>query len=174
MAAKPLPDIDTLHQLLRYEPETGKLFWKERDDVRPEWNTRWAGKEAFATTRANGYKRGCIVKRRLYAHRVIMAMVNGEWPPEEVDHINGVKDDNRLCNLRLVTKSENMRNMRRPSRNTSGCIGVYWDKGTQKWVAQIRADGRKKCLGYFARKADAIAARKDAEAELGFHENHGR
>ena len=174
MAAKTLPDIDTLHQLLRYEPETGKLFWKEREDVPSQWNARYAGKEAFTCVMGAGYKQGSINSTLLYAHRVIMAMVIGEWPPEDVDHINGDRADNRLCNLRLATRSENMRNMKLPSRNASGCIGVSWDKGTQKWLAQIGIDGRNKYLGVFTSKADAIAARKAAEAELGFHRNHGR
>lgn len=174
MAAKPLPDIDTLHQLLRYEPETGKLFWKERDDVRPGWNTRWAGKEAFTAVDGHGYKMGRISYTIFRAHRVIMAMANGEWPTEEVDHINGVRDDNRLSNLRLVSRSENARNLRRPSDNTSGHVGVSWHKASRKWRASIKTNGEQKYLGIFTKKADAIAARNAAEAELGFHRNHGR
>lgn len=174
MADQLLPSPEYLRKALRYEPETGKLFWRERDDVPKEVNTRWAGKEAFTCVMGAGYKKGRINKTPFYAHRVIMAMVNGEWPPEEVDHISGDKTDNRLSNLRLVTKAENQRNKRRRSDNTSGHIGVYWAKREGKWCARITAGGRKKNLGLFSRKADAIAARKAAEAEHGFHENHGR
>lgn len=172
--SKDLPSPEYLREALRYDPETGKLFWRQRYDVPTCWNTRWAGKEAFTTTMPNGYKQGGINNTNIRAHRVIMAMVNDEWPPEEVDHINGDRADNRLCNLRLATKSENMRNMKLPSDNTSGRIGVSWDKREGKWQAYIVVEGRKKHLGRFARKADAIAAREAAEAELGFHENHGR
>lgn len=174
MATKPLPDIDTLHQLLRYEPDTGKLFWKERDDVRPGWNTRWAGKEAFTANDGHGYKMGRISYTIFRAHRVIMAMVNGEWPAHEVDHINGDRADNRRKNLRLVTRTENGRNTRKPAHNTSKVVGVSWHKASGKWRASIKTNGMGKHLGVFPRKADAIAARKAAEAELGFHENHGR
>ncbi|NBT31688.1 MAG: HNH endonuclease [Rhodobacteraceae bacterium] len=181
MAVKPLPDIDTLHQLLRYEPETGKLYWKPRyssDETHQKQLNRWngarAGKEAFTAVAVNGYKQGRINSKTFYAHRVIMAMVDGEWPPQDVDHINRDRTDNRLCNLRSVTRSENMHNTKTPSHNTSGHVGVSWYKSECRWVARVWANGQTIHLGRFTRKADAIAARKTAEAEHGFHKNHGR
>ena len=101
-------------------------------------------------------------------------MHHGAWPKKGIDHINGITDDNRISNLRDVSQSDNMRNMTTPCRNTSGRIGVYWFARDCKWQAQIRADGKTKHLGYFDDINDAIAARKAAEIEYGYHENHGR
>lgn len=179
-----LPPTELLRKLLRYEPETGKLFWKERSvDMFSDgkqtaehncasWNEKYAGKEAF-TAGDRGYKQGLILGRNYKAHRVIWALVNGEWP-DNIDHINGIRDDNRIDNLRSVSQAENNRNAKRRSNNTSGVCGVHWYKRGNKWVAQIRADGNIKHLGYFTDFDDAVAARKEAEIEHGYHENHGR
>lgn len=181
-------DIDPtiLRQFLRYDPETGKLFWRERTaedfsgSVRAspavrcrQWNTRYASKEAFIYEDVNGYLRGEVKGYVGLAHRIIWAIYHGEWP-ENVDHINGIKSDNRLANLRTVTKSENARNQKLNVRNTSGCSGVSLDSGKNLWLAEISAAGKPIRLGYFRDLSDAIAARKQAEQELGYHPNHGQ
>ncbi|MDW6181640.1 HNH endonuclease [Escherichia coli] len=88
--------------------------------------------------------------------------------------MNGVRSDNRLSNLRLVTHQQNAQNQKRKITNSSGVTGVYFNKERCKWIANICVDGRTKYLGIFASIIDAIAERKRAEKELGFHENHGR
>lgn len=182
MAASP----ETLRKLLRYEPDTGKLFWRKRTPDMfsggyrsPEgncsaWNARFAGKEAFAFDRGNGYLSGGIFGVLYAAHRVIWAMHHGKWPDDQIDHINGDRTDNRISNIRSVSQAENGKNMKRPSTNTSGVIGVTWDKQTEKWRSGIRVDGKKKCLGRFQCKTAASIARLAAERRYGFHENHGR
>ena len=182
---KQIPDTDTLRQLLHFIPETGRLFWRERgpewftDGRYPaarsaaSWNTRYAGKEAFTSIDGTGYRQGSIFNHMHRAHRVIWRIVHGVWP-QDTDHINGIRTDNRIVNLRNVSRTENMRNAARPNTNTSGSIGVGWDRSSGKWQAQITVDGRNRHLSYFSDKADAIAARKAAEIEHGFHENHGR
>lgn len=164
-------------QLLRYEPETGNLFWRPRgfdrfpDDRSAKiWNTRFAGKEAF-TAISRGYKIGTIDYVMVKAHRVAWAIHYGVWP-EVIDHINGDPADNRIENLRSVQQSSNMLNIAKRTDNSSGATGVYAANGA--WVAEIRLQGRKRYLGAFATIEDAISARKDAEKELGFHHNHGR
>lgn len=181
MAAKDLPDPELLRKLLRYEPETGKLFWRERPRemfIRYAdfltWNTRYAGKEAFTSKDNNGYRQGSIFKKMHKAHRVILAIAYGEYPSGSTDHINGDPGDNRLENLRATTQAENMRNTAMPKNNTSGVVGVYWFKRTNAWRAAIKVGGKNKHLGYFKSKDSAIAARAAAEIEHGFHENHGR
>ncbi|WP_296223087.1 HNH endonuclease signature motif containing protein [uncultured Sphingomonas sp.] len=181
MAKRQLPSPEVLRQLLRYEPETGKLFWKERPESmfltrhsHKSWNTRHAGTEAFTTTGTSGYKEGRIFYALVRAHRVIYAMHNGAWPDHEVDHINGVRTDNRLENLRHASRKENGRNQKRPHDNLSGVIGVGFYKRDGTWQARISTGGRNIHLGYFTSKEDAIRARKSAEQYLGFHENHGR
>lgn len=176
---------ELLRTLLRYEPETGKLFWLRRDvslfrqgKIPAEqacriWNTRYAEKEAF-TANSRGYRVGGIFGRTYEAHRVIWVIVNGEWPTDKSDHENGVRNDNRIVNLRDVTTQENGKNSKLPISNTSGVIGVGWRPQRSKWRASIKAEGRSIHLGYFADFDSAVAARKSAEIKYGFHPNHGR
>lgn len=167
-----------LRERLRYDAETGKLFWREAG---PEhfklrrthlaWNTRFAGKEVGALL-ANGYLYVNLKKQVMLVHRVIWAMVYGYWP-EQVDHINHIRTDNRLCNLREVNVAGNAQNTSLPADNTSGRIGVYWWEDRGVWYAKIQALGKTHHLGYFKDKSGAIAAREEAERRLGFHANHG-
>lgn len=185
MATKELPSIDKLRKLLAYNPATGKLYWRERTPDMFEdgkataehkcnrWNSRYAGKEAF-TSHNDGYKCGGIFSRVYVAHRVIWAMLHGAWPEEQIDHINGVRDDNRIENLRAVTHQENSKNQKVSSVNTSGHMGVSWHKEDQRWIARIGVNKKRIHLGCFTEIDDAIAARKAAEVKYGFHENHGR
>lgn len=161
------PSIATLNQLLRYEPETGKLFWRER-------NRNLTGIEAGGVGSPDRYRRVRINGQNRLAHRIILAMSNGEWPPAQVDHINGNRSDNRLCNLRPVQQSTNLRNKSRYRNNQSGCTGVHWCKITSRWAAAIQKDGQRITLGRFVDLADAIKARRAAEPALDFHPNHGR
>lgn len=174
-----LPSQEILLSLLRYEPDTGKLFWRERsvayfkrEQDWKTWNSRFSGKEAF-TAFSDGYKQGAVLYYRVEAHRVIATMLFGSYLGE-VDHINGDRADNRRENLRIVRRSENLKNRRMSSRNTSGHTGVRWVPHANKWSARIEADGKPIHLGYFASIEDAIAARKAAEVKYDFHINHGR
>lgn len=176
MATKPLPSPEQLRQLLRYEPETGRLYWRERDgDDRATvaFNGRFAGRNALTGKTVDGYKQGKVLGSSVRAHRVIWVLVYGKWPENQIDHINGIRDDNRIKNLREVTNAENMRNQFRSPRNTSGVTGVCWSSQTSKWRAEIKHNGKRQCLGYFADFAAAVAARKEAERVLGFSLRHG-
>lgn len=186
MATKNLPDPEMLRQLLRYEPETGKFSWRARPDdfngtlrrVNRNWNTRFAGKEAFASISKRGYHDGVILCTRYYAHRVAWAMHYGEWPSDVIDHIDGNPLNNKIENLRCVTQAINSRNCRLVSgetrRNRTGVSGVWWDKRRQKYQAYIDECRKRKYLGRFDSIEDAIRARKEAERGMGFHPNHGR
>jgi hypothetical protein len=118
----------------------------------------------------------CVqIKGKQYrAHRLIWAYQYGEWPEFEIDHINRDRSDNRLSNLRVVTSSENNRNMSLPVTNTSGHVGVYWVKSRETWNVKIQVNGKQLNLGYFRDKAKAIAARLAAEKDYGFHPTHGK
>jgi hypothetical protein len=170
-----LPTIEELHKLLSYSPDTGALTWRARRDVKASWNTRYAGKPALACIHEDGYRKGRIHRVLFRAHRVAWALHHGSWPELDIDHINGDRSDNRITNLRQVTRSENQRNMRLPSDNKSGVVGVYWSTARKKWVAEIRnAQGRKRHLGVFEDLEDAATARRAAELDEGYHQNHGR
>lgn len=186
MAKKPILSPDELRQLLRYDPDSGKLYWRARPVAMfgagkfvPEhscriWNSRFAGKEALTACTQYGYRVGNIGGRIYRAHRTAWAIYYGKWPTGDVDHINGTPDDNRIENLRSVTHAENQRNQKRRSSNTSGMNGVGWYKALGKWRCHITVDGVTRHLGYFDSFEEAVAARKAADIDHEFHENHGR
>jgi hypothetical protein len=95
---------------------------------------------------------------RLYVHRIVWAMAHGSWPENEIDHINGIRDDNRLANLREATRHENQHNLPKPITNTSGYPGVDWDKASYKWRARVVLDGREFHIGQFADQDAAYRA----------------
>ena len=187
MADTTLPTPEDLRKLLDYDPETGKLTWRARG---PEWfedgaysaqrranrwNATYAGKAAFTHFDDEGYHRGAVLNVMLKAHRVIWALHYGEWPKAQVDHINGVRHDNRLENLRGATNQVNCRNMRRSAANTSGRTGVRRRSDNARWGAWINDQrGKKKSLGCFDTFEEACAAREAAERRYGYHKNHGR
>lgn len=182
MATKPLPDQALLLKLLRYEPETGKLFWRERspamftntrkpDEVCQAFNTRYAGQEGFTAIDTHGYRHSRIFGVQHLAHRVIWKMITGLEPPE-IDHENGERADNRWINLVEATHKTNHRNRKLDARNTSGQSGVLWRDG--RWRVTIKVAGKTHSLGSFRDLDVAIRARKAAERRLGFHPNHGR
>ena len=142
-----------------------------------KWNCRWAGKDAFTATEGAGrwglYRVGTLLAEHYKAHRIIYKMVHGS-DAYHIDHINGDTLDNRPCNLRSVTASENGKNQRLRNTNKSGVMGVLFNEKTGRWVAQIRIDYKSKRLGTFDSKEDAVAARKAAETLFGFHENHNQ
>ena len=171
--------IETLLQLLNYNPETGEIIWKPRpiemfscERFQRRWNTRYAGKRAL-TAKSTGYFAGPILGKTFKLHRVIWAMHYGEWP-DYIDHINHDRTDNRISNLRSVTLAENMKNQTVYKNNVSGVSGVYWSARDGVWMARISIGGIDKHLGTFRKKDDAIIARRQAEAKNGFHPNHGR
>lgn len=168
MAKKPLPTPEVLRQLLRYEPETGKLFWKERG---PEWfsdeqgrqrnaqsifNSLYAGREAFTNVAPTGYKNGGIFRKTYLAHRVIWAIYHGAWPADQIDHINGLRTDNRIINLRAATSAENAKNAR--SSRASGLRGASKHSQCNRWTAQINHNGKHIYIGLFATEIEAHAA----------------
>ena len=109
------------------------------------------------------------------AHRIAWLLHTGEDPGDmQIDHIDGQRDRNNFSNLRLVDNQGNMMNQRKYKNNTSGVMGISWNKRDKVWYAYICRDGRQKCLGLFDDKFEAICARKSAERRLGYHENHGK
>lgn len=177
---KELPSPELLRKLLRYEPDTGELFWRKRSSdlcgseaKANSFNAQFAGKQAITVKNREGYLYGTIFRKHVAAHRVAWAIYYGKWPAMQIDHINGVKADNRIANLRDVSRSENGKNKRMRSDNTSGVTGVCWVPSTKKWISRIHSDGKNVSLGTYENKEDAIRARRLAEVKYGYHENHG-
>lgn len=182
---KPLPSASLLAELLTYDPNTGIFLWNAR---RPDhftatkhktsewqclwWNNRFAGTVA-GTRDPNGYILIRINRVDYRAHRLAWVLAYGT-DLELIDHINGVRDDNRIENLRSVNMDQNAKNASRRKDNLSGTTGVgyYPNKGT--WRARINHNGKSILLGYFKTYEEAVAARKAAEKIYAYHENHGR
>lgn len=185
MAKRVLHSPDSLRQLLRYDPEAGKVFWRRRSENdfpegkttrehrRKLFNSRFENQEAFTSRNDFGHAVTSVQGIRYKAHRVIWAMVYDKWPKGEIDHINGVADDNRLCNLRDVSHKGNLRNQKLRSSNTSGVNGVSWAKREGKWKAHVTVDGKTRYLGMHDSIEAAASARAKADSLYGFHENHG-
>jgi hypothetical protein len=151
--------IAELRTWLSYDPASGHLTWLKRSGhIKPG--------TVAGTPHSLGYIILKLRTRRYYAHRLAWAIHFGEWPPEQIDHINGNGRDNRIVNLRLANNSQNNTNHLGPRRNnTSGMTGVYWRKPEHKWVAQIVVDGRHITLGRFDTRLRAVMARLEAEAK---------
>lgn len=163
-----------LRDLLTYDPGSGVLTWLPRPD-NPAFNGQYAGKTAFTAINSSGYLHGKIFYGDVQAHRVAWALHHNEWPDGIIDHINGDPADNRIANLRVVDARGNSCNAAKNSLNTSGVIGVTWHSRDKAWQVTIRVGGGvRKYIGKFEHFEDAVAARKAAEREHGFHENHGR
>jgi len=137
-----------LKELLSYDPETGVFFWLV--------GRKMAGKIAGCFN-ADGYLQIGVNGKIYLAHRLAWLFVNGAFP-SALDHINGTKTDNRICNLRECTAAENQRNVGISKANTSGFKGVYWHKDKKKWYARIGVNSRLKNLGNFATPELASAA----------------
>ncbi|MCZ2128594.1 MAG: HNH endonuclease [Anaerolineales bacterium] len=115
----------------------------------------------------NGYARVSvgrhINKRQLYVHRIIYAIVHGEMPEGQIDHIDQNRINNRIENLREVSSSENLHNSKKRKDNSSGFPGVYWDAHARKWKSQIMVNNRNIHLGLYKEFADAVLAKKKAK-----------
>jgi hypothetical protein len=153
-----------LLQVIAYDPSSGAFSWKV-DQSR----VAKVGSLAGVKPNAAGYGRIGIDGTRYLAHRLAWLYVHGEWPPADLDHINRNRMDNRIANLRLATRGENLQNKAMPAANTSGHKGVYWNRRANKWQAQIKANGTYHYLGLFADLSAAAAAYERAANQLHTH-----
>lgn len=175
--------IELIQKILKdrlvYNPDTGIFVWRIRDlkyfkndrDMNA-WNTRYAGKIAGHLNKHHGYWIIVINNKNYRAHRLAWLYING-YMPNELDHVNHMKADNRIINLREVTHLQNSKNKTLHKNNTSGITGVYFNKDKQRWAAQIRSKGKNIHIGYFNTIEEATAERIAAETKHGFHINHG-
>lgn len=144
------PTADQLSEQLSYDGQTGFLTWKR------------SGKTAGCSDK--GYVRLNVMGRMQYAHRVVWCMVTGQWPEHWIDHVDTDRSNNRFTNLRLASRSENLRNTGAYRNNKSGAKGACKKGG--KFRAQITVDGRTKYLGSFSTPQEASAAYLEAATEL--------
>lgn len=160
---------ERLKELLHYCPEKGLLTWISKPS---KFANIKIGNRAGSPT-SNGYRSVKIDNRTHQEHRLIWLLCFGHLP-KYIDHINGNTLDNRLENLREVTLQENCKNCSISKNNTSGVMGVIWNKRINKWEARIKVDYKQIHLGVTSDFFEAVCLRKSAENKHGFHENHGR
>lgn len=150
-----------------FEYRDGNLYW--RSSPQPKV---CAGD--LAGTIVDGYVKVMVDKKSYSAHRVIWEMMNGLIPDGmQIDHINHIRNDNRIENLRIVSKQLNMENKSKYKNNKSGITGVNFNIKKGRFISQIQIKGRKKMLYEGLDLFEAVCKRKSAEICLNFHENHG-
>jgi hypothetical protein len=141
-----------------FEYKNGILYWKKN-----QGNVK-SGSIA-GNQRQDGYIDIGFKGKLIRAHRLIWLFHHG-YMPEFLDHINGIRNDNRIENLRVATRPQNQMNLKKFANNSSGCSGVYWHKQGNKWAARIQVNYKSKHLGLFSVIEDAIAVRKIAEQKF--------
>jgi hypothetical protein len=163
---------DFAADFLEFDFKNGEIYWKKGRGGQKA-GTRAGG---VNTDARNGKQyRQIGINGKLYLeHRLLYCFFHKDsFMESEIDHIDQNGLNNAIDNLRDVTRSENSRNQKKYSTNTSGVTGVYFNKTSGKWRAEIKVDGKMKHLGYFEIKEDAIAARQESQIEHNFHKNHG-
>lgn len=154
-------DLQAIRASVSYDADSGKFTC-----IAPGMGRR-VGAVLGSVNKVHGYVEVGVLGKRVYGHRLAWAMTHGEWPQAAIDHINGDKSDNRASNLRLALGSLNAENKRRPNRNnSSGFLGVSYCKQTKRWVAQIVADRKRKCLGRFDSPEQAHDAYVKAKRQM--------
>lgn len=156
-----LPSIDRVAELLSYDSDCGVLTWRIDRGGKAK-----AGSVAGSVD-GKGYGQVKIDGLCLRAHRVAWCLFYGAWPAAEIDHINGIRNDNRIINLRETTSAQNKQNIRGAHRdNKSGHLGVCYRHKRNLWTAQIKAEGRIRHLGFFSTPEAASEAYLSAKARL--------
>ena len=154
--SKPELTAERARELFDYDPDTGVLKWKaENLKSRQRGRIKQLKESLFGATRKDGYIVIMADKRQYLAHRVAWLLVYGEWPALQIDHINGNRSDNRICNLRDVDREVNSQNLRKAtaSNNSSSFLGVT--KHRNKWRAQICANKKNYHLGVYETEKEA-------------------
>lgn len=157
---------------LKYDPDSGDLTYKiasKMNRIKPGTKVDKLGPYGY-------YRISLFVERQkvdVQVHRLVWFMHYGAWPDGDIDHIDHVKTNNKIKNLRCVTPAQNMMNTGVPKNNTSGYTGVTWNKTAKKWQAQYIFKGKCFYLGVFNDKDEAAECVRISRLERGFHKNHG-
>jgi hypothetical protein len=146
-----------LKELVIYSSETGEFV------SRVDRSSRARAGRKIGTILPNGYVHIMINGRFYKGHRLAWLYMTGEWPAEQIDHVNGERSDNRWSNLRHCSASQNSFNRKKYRNNSTSVTGVYWHKRSQRWTASIDVSRKRISLGYFDSIDDAGRSRREAE-----------
>lgn len=178
-------DQKYLNECFSYNKDTGLLSWKTRPEHHFKlkrnasvFNSKYPKTIACHKKLSKGWPYRAVKYKggSMSAHRVIFVMLYGNYDNKEIDHVNGDSADNRLCNLRLASSSENQRNRAIGKNNTSGVLGVSWCKRRKKWCVGIAKSigARTSTIGRFNDLEFAELVAQEAREKYGYHNNHGR
>ena len=151
-------DYETAKEFFNYDPDTGRITWRVRSGKKVKIG------DVAGSINGEGYMQIRFKGKGHYAHRVIWLLVTGKWPENDIDHINGIRDDNRLSNIRAATRGENNQNMK-PYSNT-GISGITLEKNG-RYKARLHLDG--KYVLNTTRKTFEDAVSAVAEAKRKYH-----
>ena len=152
--------VNRIFELFDYDHESGLLVWSQ------DYKRSGKAGQPVKGGISNKYLAVYVDQNREYIHRIVWVLNNGEFPEMDIDHINGNKMDNRIENLRLCTRSQNMSNRGKNKNNSSGFKGVSFCKQTGRWVAQITVDRKNKKIGRFDTKEEAADAYSKMAKEI--------
>lgn len=163
-----LTDFELFNEYFRYDAETGIITRKKRTGncTKVGEEVGWLTEKGYLSMKFKG-------KTQSY-HRVAWLLYYKEWPKGQIDHIDQDKLNNKIINLRDVEPHINCRNKPLTIKNTSGYVGVVWNKQVKKWQAQGKLLKKNYHLGYFDDIMDAVKARAEWEKGKGFTELHGK
>ena len=157
---KPTLSAERLRELFSYNPLTGELIRLKSCNHGP------VGSVAGCLDTSKGYIKVGVDGGVYRAHRLIWLHIHGHWPEDELDHINGDRSDNRICNLRPATRTENSQNRTVNANNVSGYPGVSFHKSSGWWRSSVNAAGLGRLVGYFKTPEEAYEAYKKGKAAL--------
>lgn len=143
---------DRLRERLDYDPESGEFKWRmsKNPGIQPGDLAGRVNVYGYCRIELDGYDYA--------AHRLAWLHVYGEWPDGPLDHVNGIRSDNRLSNLRKATASGNACNRKRRRDNTTGAKGVHWDKGASRFRVVVTIAGKRRHIGRFNTMTEAASA----------------
>ena len=157
--ASNIVSADYLRSILNYNADTGVFTRIARTSTSVHVG------DVAGSKHGSGYIQISVMGRPYLAHRLAWLYVTGSWPADQIDHLDGRRDNNVFANLRDVTSKVNGQNQRRPrSDNASGFLGVA--RSRKRWSAHIGVDGQHSCLGHFDTPAEAHAAYIEAKRRL--------
>ena len=150
-----------LREVLNYDEDTGHFTWAREIRSEGRKSTKF-GKRAGHKMHKGGYRQICVDGKVMLEHRAVWLYVHGEMPVNFIDHINGIRDDNRIANLRDFTFSQNCGHRTKKAKNSNQDmpVGVVDTNRplAKRFTARIRRDGNDKFLGYFETPEEARAA----------------